>query len=57
LAERLEENFGGRVAVLEGAKGEFSVWLGESLVAGKSNGMFPQTEEVLDLMKLALGQR
>ena len=45
------------MAVLEGAKGEFSVWLGESLVAGKSNGMFPQTEEVLDLMKLALGQR
>jgi len=44
------------VALLEGAKGEFSVWLGESLVAGKSDGMFPQPQEVLERMGLAMEQ-
>jgi predicted Rdx family selenoprotein len=55
LAEKLEARFGGKVALLEGAKGEFTVWLGDSLVAEKRDGMFPQAGEVLDMMDAAVG--
>ena len=50
MAERLEQRFGGSVALIEGAKGEFTVWLGDTEVAGKTDGMFPQFDEVLELM-------
>ena len=54
MADRLEQRFGGSVALIEGGKGEFTVWLGDTEVAGKSDGMFPQFDEVLELMGAAL---
>jgi len=54
LAERLEERFGDKVELIESKDGEFTVWLGEALVAGKSNGMFPEFDKVLESMASAV---
>jgi hypothetical protein len=40
--------------IIEGGRGEFTVWVGEETVAKKDAGVFPADEEVVTAVRQAL---
>ena len=41
--------------LVEGKRGEFTVWVGDQMVAGKNEHDFPSDEDVLSSVQRALG--
>lgn len=42
--------------LVEGDRGEFTVWVGEKVVARKDSGVFPEDNDVLTAVQQAVGQ-
>jgi predicted Rdx family selenoprotein len=57
VAALIERELGAAVALEEGARGEFSVWVGEALVARKQDGGFPEDTDVVSAVGTALARR
>ena len=56
MAAVLEENLGEKAELVEGNRGEFTVWVGEERVAGKDAMGFPSEQDVLAAVRKALGR-
>jgi hypothetical protein len=56
LADRIQEAYGVKVDVIEGARGEFTVWLEGDLVAEKTSEDFPDEDVVLEKLRGLLAQ-
>jgi hypothetical protein len=56
VAAVLEESLGERAELLEGNRGEFTVWVGDDRVAGKDAIGFPSEQDVLAAVRTALGR-
>jgi hypothetical protein len=41
--------------LIEGRRGEFTVWVGDSQVAGKDEDNFPSENEVVEAVRRAVG--
>ena len=55
MADALKQEFGLReVELISGRRGEFSVWLGESLLAEKDFSGFPTDEDAVQALRSAL---
>ena len=52
----IEENHGVQAELVEGNRGEFTVWVGEERVAGKDAMGFPAEPDVLAAVGKALGR-
>jgi hypothetical protein len=55
VAALIKEDTGIEPELVVGGRGEFSVWVGGTVVAQKDAGAFPQEEEVLLAVRRALG--
>jgi hypothetical protein len=56
VAAVLKEAIGADAEVVEGNRGEFTIWVGEERVAGKdATGVFPAEHDVLAAVRKALG--
>jgi hypothetical protein len=55
VAAAIKDATGVDVNVVEGARGEFSVRVGERIVAAKSPRGFPADDEIVSLVRGALG--
>ena len=55
MAAVLEEDLGEEAELVEGNRGEFTVWVGEEQVAGKDAIGFPSEQDVLAAVRKALG--
>ena len=56
MAALIEEDLGDKVELVEGNRGEFTVWVGEEQVAGKNAIGFPTEQEVLAAVRKTLGR-
>ena len=56
MAALIEKDAGGSVELIEGKRGEFTVWVGEELVAGKSADGFPSDQDAAAAVRRALGK-
>jgi len=56
VAAVLEEQLGEKAELVEGNRGEFTVWVGEDRVAGKDATGFPSEQDVLAAVRNALGR-
>ena len=56
MAALIEKDAGVGVELIEGKRGEFTVWVGEELVAGKSAHGFPSDEDAAAAVRRALGK-
>lgn len=56
MAAIIEGNHGERAELVEGNRGEFTVWVGEERVAGKDAMGFPTEPDVLAAVGKALGR-
>jgi len=54
VAALLRKEVGGEVEMIGGGRGEFTVWVGEQLVARKSILRFPSDQKVLEAVRAAL---
>ncbi len=55
MADRLKREFAiDEVALISGSRGEFTVWLGDQLLAKKTHEGFPSEDDVVAAMKSAL---
>jgi hypothetical protein len=54
VAAILEENLGEKAELVEGNRGEFTVWVGDERVAGKGANGFPSEPDVLAAVRKAL---
>jgi hypothetical protein len=55
VAAVLKQDIGADAEVVEGNRGEFTVWVGEERVAGKDAMGFPSEQDVLAAVRKALG--
>lgn len=57
MADALKNEFDAicEVALISGRRGEFTVWLGDTLIAKKDYDGFPSPEAVIAAMRAALG--
>ena len=55
MAAQILEQTQTTARIVPGARGEFTVWVDGNEVAGKSADGFPQTEQVVDRVRDALG--
>ena len=55
MAAVLEDDLGEEAELVEGNRGEFTVWVGEERVAGKDAIGFPSEQDVLAAVRKALG--
>jgi hypothetical protein len=51
VAAELKKRLGVRSTLIEGDRGEFTVWVGPAKVAEKRSGEFPTPEEVVEAVK------
>ena len=51
MAAELKRNLGIKTKLIEGDRGEFTVWVGPSKVADKTNGEFPTPEAVVEAVR------
>lgn len=56
MAAELKRSLGVDSALIEGDKGEFTVWVGSRKVADKVNGEFPREQDVVTAVRSALGK-
>ncbi len=54
MAALIKEATGINAALVEGRRGEFTVWVGEALVATKDGRGFPPEEDVVAAVRRAL---
>lgn len=54
MAALIEKDAGGSVELIEGKRGEFTVWVGEELVAEKSADGFPSDQDAAAAVRRAL---
>ena len=55
MAAVLKEDIGADAELVEGNRGEFTVWVGEERVAGKdAKGVFPAEHDVLAAVRKAV---
>ncbi len=57
MAALLDRELGVRADIEEGAKGEFSVWVGDERVAQKGAGGFPADADVLAAVRQRISGR
>jgi hypothetical protein len=55
VAAVLEQEIGAEAQLVEGNRGEFTVWVGEQRVAAKDAMGFPSEQDVLTAVRKALG--
>ena len=53
MAAVLEEDIGAKAELIEGNRGEFTVWVGEERVAGKDATGYPSEQDVLTAVRKA----
>lgn len=56
MAALVKREIGVDTELLEGARGEFTVWVGEECVAQKAAGGFPSEDEALAAVRQALNR-
>ena len=56
MAVLIKGDIGIDVELIEGARGEFTVWVGEKRVAQKDANGFPSEDEALAAVRQALGR-
>ena len=54
MAELIKRELGIETELVEGDRGEFTVWVGDQVVAKKGWVRFPPDQKVLSAVKLAL---
>ncbi len=54
MAELIKRELGVETELIEGDRGEFTVWVGDELVAKKGLIMFPKDQKVLSAVRQAL---
>jgi hypothetical protein len=54
VAAELKKKLGVGSSLIEGDRGEFTVWVGPTKVADKKNGEFPTPEEVVSAVQARL---
>jgi hypothetical protein len=57
VAAVLEQEIGAEAQLVEGNRGEFTVWVGEQRVAAKDAMGFPSEQDVLTAVRKALGSK
>lgn len=57
MAAFIEDKIGAKSEVVEGARGEFTVWVGDERVAEKSEDGFPTEQQVLTAVQKALARK
>jgi hypothetical protein len=57
VAALIDDAFGVRAEMVEGARGEFSVWVDEERVAQKDGDDFPSDEDVLSAVRQRMPPR
>lgn len=53
MAAAIKNELGVEPEIVEGARGEFTVWVGERVVARKSGGGFPSDDEIVRAVREA----
>jgi hypothetical protein len=56
VAELIERELGMATELVEGDRGEFTVWVGEQVVAKKGWVRFPADQKVLEAVRQALAR-
>ena len=54
MAALIKQETGIDTDIIEGGRGEFTVWVGEETVAKKHAGVFPADEDVVTAVRQAL---
>jgi hypothetical protein len=54
VAALIKDEFGVETELVEGARGEFTVWVGDQKVAQKAEGVFPSDEDAVSAVKRAI---
>ena len=54
MAAELKKKLGVSATLIEGDRGEFTVWVGPTKVADKKNGEFPTESEVVSAVQSVL---
>lgn len=54
MADHLKRELGADASLVEGDRGEFTVWVGKDLVASKTGEEFPTPERVVESVRSAL---
>jgi hypothetical protein len=57
VADHLKRELGAESTLVEGDRGEFTVWLGRDLVASKEGDEFPSPEQVAESVRSVLKKR
>lgn len=57
MAALITQETGINTDIVEGGRGEFTVWVGKEIVAKKDAGVFPTDEEVVTAVRRALGDK
>jgi hypothetical protein len=57
VAALIEEETRVKPEIVEGGRGEFTVWVGDERVAQKTAGEFPSDQEVLSAVRQVLAGR
>ncbi len=55
MAALIKDALGVDTELVEGARGEFTVWVGDQRVAQKDEGGFPSDEDAVSAVKRAAG--
>jgi hypothetical protein len=56
VAAELKRGLGVDAALIEGDRGEFTVWVDQKRVASKNGEDFPPAEEVVDAVRAAMNK-
>jgi hypothetical protein len=56
VAALIKKDLGLDPQVVAGDRGEFTVWVGETVVARKDSGVFPEDDDVLTAVRQAVGR-
>jgi len=57
VAALIKTRTGADAELIEGSRGEFTVWVGDQRVAEKTSGTFPSDDEAVEAVRRALGER
>ena len=55
MAALIKDEIGVETDLVEGGRGEFTVWVGDQMVAQKDAGGYPSEPEVIAAVRRALG--
>jgi hypothetical protein len=57
VAALIKTRTGADAELIEGGRGEFTVWVDDERVAQKTSGTFPSDDEAVEAVRRALGER